>query len=332
MTSLPVGATVRQAYGFAIRGFLRNLAIVWLSEVMLGALVVLSVPPLLDALTNTLAGISGHHPNFIVLAAGGATVMRYAMLLAVAGLFFRAQIMTGLTQRALGQRAGYAGVYLSLGATFWRVFGAYVLIFLLLMAVQLAATLLLIVPAIALAGFNHGTASGAAHPDLGIAVVAFFVLWRIALLVVVTYIFIRLSFVVTAVIVAEQRFDLIRAWRLVDGNVLRIFVIGLVLFVPILLILALAYGLIFGGQIWALVQTLAHAQPHHSRQLVVDLVQGIVGSVRGLFIKRGFLLVPLGLIAATLEYGLAAAAGVSGYKLLVSGRDNGEGSLSSRAA
>ena len=331
MTSLPVGATLRHAYGCAVRGFLRNLAIVWLSAVLFGTFVVLSVPPLLGALAHTLAGISGHHANLLIVTGGGATFMCYTMLLAVAGLFFKAQMMTGLTQRALGQRAGYAGIYLSFGATFWRVFGAYALIFLLLMAVQLAATLLLALPAIVLVGISHSAAPGRAAAGLGIAMVAFFVMWRIALFVVVSYLFIRLTFVVTAVIVAEQRFDLLRAWRLANGTVLRIFVIGMVLFVPIVLVLILAYGLVFGGEIWTLVHTLGHAQTH-GRQFAAALLQDIAVTIRGLFMKRWFLLLPFALITTTLEYGLAAGAGVAGYQFLASRADNGEVPLSSTAS
>ncbi|NDU92133.1 MAG: hypothetical protein G3I10_05910, partial [Ferrovum sp.] len=320
---LPVGATARQAYAFAIRGFLRNLAIVWLSEVLFAALVVVSLPLLLGALAHGLRGVSSAHPNLLVLAAGGTVFMRYAMLIAVAGLFFRAQMMTGLTQRALGQRTGYAGVYLSFGASFWRVFGAYVVIFLLLTAVQIAATLLLVLPAVALVAVGHGTAGTGASPDLGIAMVTFFVLWRIALFVVVTYLFIRLSFVVTAVIVAEQRFDLIRPWRLVEGNVLRIFALGLALFVPFVLVFIIVYVLVLGGEIWTLAHTLAQAQAH-GRQFAADLLTQTARAIHGLLVRRWFLLLPLGLITATLGYGLAAGAGVSGYQSLVSGADKAD--------
>jgi hypothetical protein len=323
MTSLSVAVTVREAYGFAIRGFVRNLAVVWLPVVLTAALVILSLPPLLGGLAHFLSGLSGPHPDVLALAAGGAVFMRYTLLIAVGGLFFRAQIMTGLTQRALGQRTGFAGVYLSFGASFWRVFGAYVLIFLLLMAVQLAASLLLVLPTIILVGISHGAAGGGAIPQAGIAFVAFFILWRIALLVLVTYLFIRLTFVVTAVIVAEQRFDLIRAWQLVGGNVLRIFAVGLVVFVPLVLVLAALYGLLLGPELWTLVHSLAHTSMH-GRRLAAALIQDIVGGVTQLLARRWFVLLPLALISVTLEYGLAAGAGVAGYRSLVSEGD-GEG-------
>jgi hypothetical protein len=326
MTRLPVGATVRQAYGFASRGFLHNLAIVWLPVVLFATLAVLSVPPLLVAighLAQRLASLSGPHPNVIVLATGGAAIMRYAILIGVGGLFFRAQMMTGLTQRALGKKAGLGVVYLSLGATFWRVFGAYVLIFLLLTAVQLAATLLVVIPTIVLVAINHGVASTGTSPLSGMAFVAFFVLWRIALFVVVAYLFIRLTFVVTAVIVADGRFDLIRAWRLAGGNVLRIFAVGLAIFVPLSLVIIAVYAMVLGGDMWTFVHTLAQA-PSHGPQRAAAMLHDIAGMVHHLLVQRWFLLLPLALITATLEYGLAAGAGVAGYQSLMSGADQGD--------
>ena len=319
MTSLPVGATVRRAYGFAIRGFLRNLAVAWLPGVLLAALLAFSLPRLLAALAqfaHGLAHVSDPHRDVIVLATGVAVIMRYGLLIAVGSLFFRAQIMTGLTQRALGQKAGIAGAYFSLGATFWRVFGAYLLIFLLLMAVQLVASLLLVLPTIILVGIGHSATRGG-------AVVAFFALWRLALFVVVSYLFIRLAFVVTAVIVAEKRFDLIHPWRLVGGNVLRIFAVGLVIFVPLVLVLGVIYALVLGPAIWSLVLSLAHAHLY-GRQLAVALIQDISGGLTQLLARRWFILLPFALLSVTLEYGLAAGAGVAGYQFFVAGADQAE--------
>lgn len=322
MSSVPVGGTIRRACEFAFRGFLGNLGIVWLPVVLIGTLVMFTVPHMLSGISRMLATLSTHRVNPFEIAAGGMIFMRDAVLLGVAALFFRAQMMTGLTERALGRRTGFVPFYLSVGPTFWRVFGAYILVSLLLLAVQIAAGVAIVLLSAVFVATIHGAGAGGTDLGLRMTMGLVYILLRVVLWIVEIYLFIRLTFVLTAVIVAEQRFDLVRAWQLVRGNIVRIFVVGLVIFIPLFVAMMLVYGLVFAADILTLIQSVVHEAAHAGRTPAA-IIQQSVDLVRTMLQSRWYLLLPLALIGATLEYGLAAGAGVAGYQALLAKSDDG---------
>ena len=134
-------------------------------------------------------------------------------------------------RQALGLREGGASIHFALGPTELRTFGALAAYLLILLTVEIAGLILLVI----LAGFIGAAAKMIGTID-GIAAIriAVWVMWTLlgAFLATIVYITTRLSFLVVAVTVAENRIDLIHAWELTRGNFWRTFWISLFVGAP----------------------------------------------------------------------------------------------------
>jgi hypothetical protein len=213
MGKIPVGETISGAYGFAFAGFLTVLGTVWLPILVL----LLFDAGVVYLISPDLPGRVMHGDFDMSLV---YSYHRVRGLLGLANFIIGAMITVGLQERALGRVQGPTFFYFSLGAPVWRLIGAYIL-----------AIIALVIVGILTAVVAGGTSYAAVHfvPRFG---------WAIAFAIIIAavcwfiYACVRLTFLLPAVVVAEDQIGLPRAWELGGGNFWRMFAVAFVVFVP----------------------------------------------------------------------------------------------------
>jgi hypothetical protein len=141
-----------------------------------------------------------------------------------------------VTRQALGLRQGAASLHFALGWPEWRMFTAIVICGLILVV---AIGVYVIV----------GTALLAAVQSTPMALVA--AVYSVAGLFAVAWLMLRLGFLLPAIVVVEERVDLVRAWMLSRRNFWRIFAVFLAVTLPVLLVQAVAVAAIVGPGLFA---------------------------------------------------------------------------------
>jgi len=297
---IPVGATVEHAYSFAFGQYLRVLGIVWAPLVVSIAFGLLITP-----------GFLGNHVDI----ADKEEIVRQSMKLLplsfVLTFIIRAMIATGVTELALGRRAGATIVYFSLGASVWRLIGAWLLVILVMFLLALGGALILGILA-AVGGVAFGAGShGAAGAWFGLFIGLAAIIYYCALI----YAAVRLTFFIPPVIVAEKKIDLARGWELARGNFWRIFVVGLAIFLPLVVVTFtlfwMLYGAVFFGALKEIfTMTMNHAKPD-AIQAVAD---GLEIAMRQTTLQVWPYTAVAGLVLGTLGYGLGYGACAFAYK------------------
>jgi hypothetical protein len=229
---VPVGGTITHAYRFAFGNILNNLGAMWIPAVILYA-------------TNFV--LSAFYRN-VILSAGNPQValagLYLFIIMIVFGILSAAQI-GGITKEALGLRTGNAWLQFPFGAVTWRLVGAYLLYFVVLIVLYIGV----FVVSLLFAGIAAGAAAtGSTNwllPGAGIVAVILKILMLCALLYVAT----RLSFLLGPVVVAEHKISLIRAWELSKGNFWQIFAVMLAIIVPLLVLEAAGLWALFGSSL-----------------------------------------------------------------------------------
>ena len=229
MKKLPIEATVAAAYKFFFQNIISIIGTVWLPTLLFLALAAGCVAAIVPH-----AWLSG---NFVLPDDPQAffrdriVVIAIAVpLLAFAGLVIGAMVRVGILRLALGQTQGVTLIWFSLGSQVWRMVAS---VFLFLFAwIALEFTGIVVIGAVS-AGFAALNASPLVS-SLGTAVLI------LAILLGAFYIMLRLFFFLPAVIVAENRIGVSRAWALGQGNVLRILVVILAVVIPIYMIAGFA--------------------------------------------------------------------------------------------
>ncbi|HUJ03007.1 MAG TPA: hypothetical protein VLW75_05175 [Rhizomicrobium sp.] len=234
MDTIPVGKSIGGAYGFLFGRILTILGLSWLPAAIYGAgrlaFVNHVMPGVLTALHN------GAHPS------PGAHIAMLALFLF--SLLMFAIIALPLNREALGSRGETVLARLVIGMPELRLFGAYVLIDVILIALIVAIVFGLIGVVMgtkaALGLWAQGTPL-AGWPVLRIVHIASAV---IAILILL-FVALRLSFLISVVTAAEGKASLRRAWELSSGNFWRILAIVLAILVPVaILTIACEYAVL----------------------------------------------------------------------------------------
>lgn len=314
MAKISVGRTVSEAYAFAFGKFLGNLGVVWLpvALIMLGAWYFI---PYYLAFLQTLAERIHFAPDPAMIMAGMQNIYRFAILLWLGVILLRTQIMLGLTRRALGLATGPSLVFISFGRPFWRLCGAYFAVTIILWAVETALIIALVIIALATGGIAALSVSGDKAALAPLAIVGA-VIGVAVVLGALFYIAVRLTFLLTPVIVAEERFDLIRPWRLAGGNFWRIFAIGVAVFVPLVILISAVSVPAYLSAFWPLPQLVLN--PHDAPATMRDL-HALLAALIDRARMRWYMIVPVSFVSSTLLYGIAAGAAASAYRALVPG-------------
>ena len=222
---IPFERTIASAYRFAFTNILSVIGIGWfpfvLFAALMGGLVYLWLPQITEffAMIGKQQDPQTMDPARLVAMIG--PIMGTYFLIIAGFILTQAMVSVGLMRKALGQHPGPVFIFFSLGSQVWRLIGSYLLLMLLAWGAMLAFGL-----SIALISFLLGKVSqpGAAFAT---GVLAFFaVLFFI-------YAFVRATYFIPAVVVAENHIGIRRAWHLGYGNFWRIVGISLIVTLPL---------------------------------------------------------------------------------------------------
>jgi len=321
MTKIPVFKTIADAYAFAFGKFFNNVGTVWLPTALLLAAAWFFLPPYFAAFTDFLShfkpGVQPDNATALTAMNGMMGIYRLALIFYIADIALAAQMMLGLTREAFGLRKGPAFVFLSAGPAFWRLFGAYLAVVVIVLSVNYALVIAALLVGVIAAIIGAAVAAIVTMPDktvLAIVAGASFVVLIFAVVAAAFYIRVRLTFLLTPAIVAEGKFDLVRPWQLTKGNFWRIFVIGFAIFVP----LAIVFNIIFFIAVASVFWPFPHpAFGSHDPAAVGQFIRTMGAHVVGSLQARWFILVPVVLAGAAMFFGIAAGATASAYRSLV---------------
>jgi hypothetical protein len=185
-----------------------------------GGLIYLAVPH------AWLAGdFSNFEPRQLISLPLNLARLGISILALIAG----SMIVVGLMRLSLGLKQSTTFIYFSLGVPVWRMAGAILLCIVVMVVLGIVCGAL-----IALA-----TVFGVPLIPHGYGAVGGIVL-SIAVVFLVIYVGVRLFFFLPAVVVAENRIGLGRAWSLGGGNFWRIIFVWLLIVVPVGFVAAIA--------------------------------------------------------------------------------------------
>ncbi len=219
MNKIPVGKTIAYAYRFTIGNLGAIIGLIWL-------------PMVLITVGNFFAETFYSSSIMTAMAAGQAGTAGQAALSLLAwyavSVLLSAVMYTAVTRQALGLRKGPAYYHFALGPAEFRLFGAMMAMFGILLVSVLAFTIV------------AGVLLGAGQTGSGLSAITALLTLLLALgaVVAVFYVIARFGFLLLPATVAEEKVGLARSWMLTRGNVGRIFVIGLATIGPVALAVA----------------------------------------------------------------------------------------------
>jgi hypothetical protein len=278
MSKIPVGGTILQGYGFALRRIVANLGLSWLAAVFYAV----ATGYWLHQFCTTM--LVSPHPGselndfalfdlfgFVVTTALGSAVLARALT--------GAALEPGETMTA----------YFAIAKREWLLFLSLLLLYAVVIAASFAVVFLsrfgiaIVQPMINAKATWHGIG---ALPAMN-AAVAFVAFAAVATLAV------RLGFFAAPVASAERSMNMARAWSLSRGNSWRAFGVVVVLSVPALLLWAAAEWALIGGDL-ANALTTAQSPSHNS----TPLYQLIDGNAAAIAVVWTLLLVVLNMLFA----------------------------------
>ncbi len=242
MKKIPLESTIVGSYGFLFRNLLSIVGTMWLPMVLflavLGGILWQLIPH---------EWLQGNFPDHIDKSEvrdwvfGHLPVMIFgAGALMLTGLLVRAMVNVGILRHALGQKTSPTLIWFSLGQRMWLMVAVIIIGFVAFELVRMGAFLLFVPVNVALAAIPHRPDAVVVLVNMVLALVAF---------CAVVYVLLRLLFFLPAVVVAENRLSLSRAWGLGSGNVLRMAVVLAAVILPA----AILFGIAFYGTIIATV-------------------------------------------------------------------------------
>jgi hypothetical protein len=315
MNKIPVFATIGGAYRFAFGRFVGNLGVVWAPVILLMAAGWFILPHIMNAYSGSLGHMLADHKNPIIAIRGMMQAYRILLLYGIVALLLRAQMMLGLTRRAFGTATGPSFVFLSLGKTFWRVAGAFFAVTIIMVAAEFALAIVGGIIAL-LAGLLANLANGGGKEAIGLVFMSSTGIMIAVAACGLFYVFVRLTFFLTAAVVDTERFDLLKPWRLAGGNFWRIVVVGIVIFVPAAILVSAISMLVM---VWAMkpFMTGLPAMHAHDPQAVAAIMRHLAEGLNGVLLGHWYVFVPFTLVNAALIYSLATGASVTAYRALV---------------
>jgi len=255
MNKIPLERTLVGAYRFLFTKIVSIVGTLWLPIVvfcaLVGGLIWFAVPH--EWFTGNFPHFNDKHPDpAAVLAALRPLLVCYPLLIVIT-LVMVSMMFVGLMRHALGQKKTMTFVYFSLGADVWRMALAFVLLYVVLIVlVVFLVVIFILVSVFAVPMVPHG-------PGLAIKIVLGIVEGLFYF-----YAIFRLFFFLPAVVVAEKRIGLGRAWELGGGNFWRIFLVVLLVVIPVAFVAGIVIQMTVMPAFMSLVLTLPHnPQPEH---------------------------------------------------------------------
>ncbi|HVW72028.1 MAG TPA: hypothetical protein VHC39_00195 [Rhizomicrobium sp.] len=300
MAKIPVGRTIAHAYKFAFRNFLTIIRVMWLAWAAMAGIMFLlrgDIAALTQAsATRDFSQMQGHW---------GPLLLGYLVILVM--LFMQ---IAGLTRLSLGLPMASRYYYFSLGKPVWRLIGAALLTIVAIAAVLIAYVLVIFVLGLAMRIFLHDQSSAFAKAIPGFLAL----LALLAGYCGVIFMTARFFFLLAPVVVAEETFNIGRAWLLTNRNFWRIFLIILSILLPFCVIeiagiMALAGPMPLVPQGNTPEQLLAFRQAQQAWQISYQLKTQ----------TYWYLIYPAWALLSVLVYGVSCAAQSFAYRTLTEG-------------
>jgi hypothetical protein len=292
MNKIPVGQVVGRAYAFTFGEIGTVIGLIWIPTVLsvVGNFFVqrmLASQPLPDA-----AGPPGMPAGF-----------GFLMLYLVASLLFTAMIAVALTRQVLGLRQGTAFAHVALGGEEFRVFGAFVIVYLLTFVFAIAVAIVLAIAVSLLVALvpdkTVGEAAAAAVGGVGTLVG----------LGGLIYVLARLSFFMIPSAVADGEFGLTKSWQLTQGNFWRIMGVACGTVFPLLIVIFVVEFFIFGPEYFATLRQMFGDPTHAAKYAAAQ--QAIAQQKTPILLGFALLAAPIinGLIFTPAAFAYSAVAG-----------------------
>jgi hypothetical protein len=308
MQKIPVFQTVGHAYGFAFGRYLSTLSIIWLPVLFLGVVAYFLVLPAFGHMLSVFSQIAQHPQDNATNTALLTEMNRgigYVQLFNLIEFVVLVVVFTGITKEALGLRTGSRFYYLQFGSAELNVLVAFILMVVIIIGVTIAVALgggiLGGIAAVAASAAGGSGSTAVTALMVGVVVVAAFC--------VAFYLLARALYLLVPVSVAENQIGISKSWNLARGNILRIFAISLLIFLPIL-IAELAAFMVFLAPLGV---ALADDQKRGGQEAVQQHLAALAHQAPGFMIGFGvvaFLLSPI-------IYGLLVSAPAFAYRALV---------------
>jgi hypothetical protein len=317
MSRIPVGKTISDAYGYAFGQFPANLGITWLPLFLILAAMAFIFPLYFAAFSHVFENLKPMQPGMMPDMTGLVQAYRYMLLFYILEIFLLAQIMLGMTRRALGLQQGPVFAFFSVGTPVWRLFGAYLVMVVIEIAVmivaEIAAAILALLGALIFGIALSGTSVTGSSAGTDVAVVLGIFVLVTLLLGAIVYVMARLTFLLTPAIVAENRFAVMRSWELTKGNFWRVFAIGLAIFVPVAIVILTFEVVMFS----TVASTFIHAMPkgpNNDPQAAMQALNAFGAALTDLLRRYWYVIAGFSLIVSAVTYGLMAGAAASAYR------------------
>jgi len=328
---IPVWTTVVESYRFAFLNFVNNLGATWMPLVAMMAAGYFLTPKYLAATQNAMplqavgAGGSGDAAANIALQNNLRTMLEtapYVTAMWVLNFVCIASISVGIVREALQLRSGQAYLQSPVGPPVWRLMANWLLLlvafFALYIVVLIAIVILAVVAAVVIGvGASQGGATvtasqGSVVGSVWLTIVA--VVCLVGLGGAITYVVVRFTFLITPVVVAEERIALFRSWEITRGNFWRLMTIGLGVWLPSFLA-GFAYLNVVMGPDW--IPPLHF--PINPQDMVTWSQHATVLSQRAIESSRRlwFVIYPAGLLFSVVSYGLSNGAMAFCYRAVV---------------
>lgn len=304
MNKIPVFATVARAYRFAFGQFLRLLGIAWAPLAVVIAFGLLLTPGFMG---NHFMG--NHMPVNDPDEIARQTLRLFPLTFAVM-LIVRAMIATGVTELALGLRKGVTVVFFSLGASVWRFVGSWLLVMLVMLVLVIGSFIAIGI----VLGVGGALAGNLLHAPTGWVAIAAVCL-VVAFYAFVFFVSVRLTFFIPPVVVAEKRVDLARGWILTRGNFWRIFVIGLAIFIPLIVVGCAIFLAVFGTELLHTLGDVFALGMHSAKQAAIEQrLDALSMTMRTRSLAVWPYMAVVNLILQTIVYGLLYGASAFAYR------------------
>lgn len=293
---IPVGGTLARAYGFAFGNIVNNLGAIW---------IVVAISWVLSYFfqqryMNAMLSMQARDPQAVLRA-----LPLFWESFAVFFLLMTAQI-AAMTKEALGLRTGSAFLQFPFGGAMWRLVGAYLLYFLVMIVIYIAFVIGSLIFAGIFGALLEGVRVGARPGWVGLLVA----LPLCVVIGAIIYIAVRMSFLLTPVAVAE-RVSLTRAWQLTKGNFMRSFTIILAIAVPFI-VLELVF-LIYVVKM-PLIPPLHPGMTPQEMQAFAEQQQAMNREMMLTMQHYWYIAYPLGVLVTLIFYGLIVGASAHAYR------------------
>jgi hypothetical protein len=177
------------------------------------------------------------------------------------------------------------------------------------MALIFAAALIGMIIGVAVGASGGGGTEGEVAATAGL-LIFFFVL---VILGAVLYLYLRLGFFLTPVVVVEEKIDFRRAWYLSEGNFWQMFGVTLAIVIPFFVVYLIYFYLFFGFDIFTAGIPLPGEDPEITRQRLLDAQMAFNERANASW----YISLPFGILLAVVFYALGPAASAFAYRVLV---------------